>query len=355
MIKKAIRYFYSAYVNWNYPNLLKVIRHRSKIVAYYGYLDDYNYGDIMVYQAAEKLLSPDAIIIPMKRRMPLLTKLIVMGLTGEDRKLVMGGGTLMGSTWERNFIERFTRNSGGRIMIHGTGSTSGIVDHSYWSDVLSKSDYGGVRGKLSKAKIEELLNLKVDIIGDAAFGLFESKFWENDATDKSSGLLINMGTHHNFSGMENSREITRRITELMLDRGERVTFLPMHQTDVQLASSLKEEFSGLTILKIPRTIEEAIGICQKHDFAFGERLHFIVLAIMAKTPFLSVNYRPKHEDLLETVNLLHAGFDAGDVTLELVEEHFADARANRFNWSDAMDRLNDMRDIQIREFDRFSV
>ncbi|MEM9259497.1 MAG: hypothetical protein AAGA62_07605, partial [Bacteroidota bacterium] len=88
-----------------------------------------------------------------------------------------------------------------------------------------------------------------------------------------------------------------------------------------------------------------------YEFAVGERLHFSVLAVMAKCPFLSINYRPKHNDFFETVSLLAAGVDPTTVTPDLLEKKFSDR--NNFSWNDAFNRLKSLRDLQKNEVNEY--
>lgn len=351
MIKKAIRFIKGAYFEWNYPNALKVWLNPRRVIVYYGYLGDYNYGDIMVFQAAEKLLGPGAIIVPIKRNMPPLVRWAAGSIKGADRKLVIGGGTLMGTVWEESFFEDFITEADVRILLHGTGSTSGVAI-GFWRQVLAKTNFGGVRGDLSRKTIQEALGQSLNVFGDAAFGLYEDAFWNHTAKAPENSLLINMGTHHSFPGMENSRLVISETAKKAVENGHIVSFLPMHKADIYLAVNLQKSLPELRILPLPKTIEEAVNVFHSHSFAFGERLHFVVLALLAKCPFLSVNYRPKHQDMLDTVGMAHMGYNARELNFSLVDKIYKDSVAN-FDWKDCQQKIKAMQAKQISEYKSF--
>jgi len=344
MLKKIRTFYKSAYQDWDYPTIWQAITSNKVKFVHFGYLGDYNFGDVMVYHAALKIFNEEALIFPFKLRMPLLLKFAIKTGLLKISGIVIGGGTIMGVSYQRDyFMAALGKET--PVFLHGTGSTSGINDQEFWSAVLNNCKNGGVRGTDSQEVVNQELSKKVEIVGDAALGLFEDHFWSATTPDKD--ILINLGTHHNFPGRDEAREALKTFLEQKSSEELKIGFLPMHRVDVELGEALRKQFPQLVLYPIPRTTEEAIAVYHQYEFAVGERLHFNVLAAMAKCPFLSINYRPKHNDFLATISLLHAGIDPPEVTPVLLEEGYAQ-RAS-FNWEDALHHLQDLRDRQRQE------
>ncbi|MEL7160112.1 MAG: polysaccharide pyruvyl transferase family protein [Bacteroidota bacterium] len=342
MLRKITRFLREAYLEWDYPGLWRTLLSDKKKYVYYGYLGDFNFGDVMVHQATEIIFGDDSLIIPYKRRMPLLLGFLLRNRMIALDGIIVGGGTIMKSAMEQAFFTKAAASWGLPVFFHGTGSTSGIGQMDFWRTLLERRCSGGVRGPMSVAKIEESLGLKVPVVGDAALGLFEAKLWRRE---DGRGILVNLGTHHDFAGRETARLALTAFVRDQVAKGEQVGFLPMHAIDVQLAEKLREQVPSMQIHSIPRDLAEAVGVFHQYAFAAGERLHFNIIAAMAKTPFLSINYRPKHNDFFKTTALLHAGCDPLLVTPGLLLERYEERKG--FAWEAVLPRLEELRDRQF--------
>lgn len=351
MLGKIRKVIFQSYLDWQYPHLWDVIKGDKVIIPYYGYLGDYNYGDVMVYEATMKLLADRAYLIPIRKFMPFLLKAYLKRKTKPRRKIIIGGGTLMASAWEKEFFYACLTQPDVDILFHGTGSTSGINDEKFWSELISRSKFGGLRGPLSAQVISEKLNLNAAVVGDAALSLYDKSVWDQPNNPKRESLLLNIGTHHEFDGMDNSRKVMLSIAKKLVERGVKVGFLPMHSIDQELANGWKEEIPELIIHPIPQCIEEAYSTFGQYSYALGERLHFVVLAILAKCPFISINYRRKHNDLFATLGLSYTGHLATDVIEEDLVTRIESPEG--FDWGECQSRIEELVAIQHNAFSGF--
>jgi polysaccharide pyruvyl transferase WcaK-like protein len=153
--------------------------------------------------------------------------------------------------------------------------------------------------------------------------------------------------------MENCRSVIDQAVSQALNKGRKVSFLPMHAIDELLAKQIAGKYPRLNILPIPRTLEEALSAFNDHAFAVGERLHFMVLSLLAKRAFLAINYRPKHVDLLKSVNMIKAGVDPQDMTLEMLNVAVDQAADGKFEWNDCQKHIENFCNFQRNEYARF--
>ncbi|MBG9377071.1 polysaccharide pyruvyl transferase family protein [Panacibacter sp. DH6] len=347
LTNKIINYYNIAYRTDHFPSWSELFLTRKKVFAYYGFLGDKNFGDELVFESAKELFHPH-ILLPVRKQMPLFVKLYKRFYRRKIAGLVIGGGTLIGPLWEREFFESLVANSI-PVYMHGTGVHEKIACADGWKNILKGKVYGGVRGPLSINNIQPVFN-KAKIAGDAAFGIFDT----GAVTNKQPGskkILINIGTHQVYNGQDKSRIYFEQFIGHLLNNGYEIHFLPLHSIDVKAGNELIQKFPAIQMLHIPAKFAEAVNIFRDYTFATGERLHFIVMAMLTGTPFISVNYAKKHEDLLESVLLSKAGLHPQHVSLEKMVEAFDNRE--QFNWKETTSQISRLKEMQHSEQQNF--
>lgn len=342
-IGKLASYVNEAYRRGHFPPT-RALFTRRKILAYYGFLGDGNFGDELVFEAAKRLFEPNILLL-IKRRMPLHLAAWARIFERRFDGIVIAGGTLLGkSFYERSFFLHLIR-SGKPIYMHGTGIGARDTWNSGWCEVMERRVWGGVRGPLSVRNAAEFEE-KLHVVGDAAFSLFRSEL-VSESEVKGSTVLINLGAHYPFDDLATSRSAVERFVAEVIMRGFEVKFLPCHWIDIGLGRELAKRHPAIEILSIPKSCAEAERHFRSSAFAVGERLHFTVMAMLARCPFFSVNYAEKHQDLLASVGLWGAGCAPRDVSAEGIRATF-EAR-ERFDWANAFERMDQFQESQREE------
>ncbi len=348
IIDKIKSYYKSAYTMGHFPSWVEVFTTKKKIYAYYGFLGDNNFGDELVFESAKKIFEPH-ILFPFRRFMPVSMKMYSYFFKKRFSGIVIGGGTLIGPLfWNENF---FTTLLALKIpvYVHGTGVHKNLGFSKTWESVFNEQVFGGVRGEISKANLIEIYP-SAKIAGDAAFVFFDKHNWNLKPADNRN-VLINIGTHLNYEEQMSSRMELKTFIKSLIDNKYNVQFLPFHFIDNQLGAQLKEEFPEIELLEQPKNYICAENIFKNCSFAIGERLHFTVMAILSHCPFISINYRSKHVDLLESIGLSHAGLQPGKFSSSLLYDIFC----NRFyfNWACSENMLAKFKQMQISEASNF--
>lgn len=345
---KKIRNFYrEAHKMSHFPSILEVIVTRKRIFSYYGFLGDNNFGDELVYEATKHLFEA-YILIPIKRKMPVLLRMYCFLNKSIFSGVVIGGGTLIGPFWEAEFYESL-RKLNIPVYIHGTGVHEKVDSTKEWGNLLSGKVYGGVRGPLSKSHISPIVNT-INIAGDAAFSIFNEIAWENKP-ERNKVILVNLGAHYIFEGQNESRHEVEKFLDYLLKKGYTVKFLPFHNTDLNIGKQLIARRSEISLIEQPQNYEEAVELFQNCSFVIGERLHFIVMAVLTKSPFISINYSRKHDDFLASIDIPHAGLRPVDVSQHSLLSAFEDQP--RFNWDSIKIKIEQLKGIQTEEFTNF--
>jgi polysaccharide pyruvyl transferase WcaK-like protein len=338
LISKFRRYYKTAYLNDHFPSLSSIIFSRKKIFVYYGYLGDKNFGDELVYDGA-KLIFNHCLLIPVRRLMPVALIVFVKLFKKRISGIVIGGGTLIGPFWNKEVVFSLLALNK-PVFLHGTGVHADIPAAAEWTKVLNGKVYGGVRGPNSVKNISKIYKAK--IVGDAAFAFYDTRSWHHKGESKN--VLINLGTHFEYDSQDISRNEFEKFIAHLLSENYAVDFLCFHENDFQQALVLQSKFPSIKIISSPKNYLDAVNIFKQYAFAIGERLHFTVLAIMSKTPFLSINYGAKHTDLLLSLGLEHCGIDPKGSSCETFVQYF-DNLAN-FDWEDAESKMEGFKLIQ---------
>lgn len=346
ILSKISRYYTIAYKMGHYPSLFSLLSSKRKIIAYYGFLGDKNFGDELVYDAAKYMFEPH-ILLPIRRFMPLSLKVFKTLFPGKIQGVVIGGGTLIRGKLKGYEYFYDLLKSGKPLFIFGTGVNSTIEDPEGWNRLLKLNTFGGVRGPLSIGNLKKI-GVDLPVAGDAAFALYKPT--EVVSTDKKT-ILINFGTHLTYEEQEGSRQAIKKFIAYALDLNYEVKFLPFHEIDVELGILLQQEFPAISLLDVPTHYDECVKLFNACDFALGERLHFNVMSLLSECSFLSINYDKKHEDFLASVELGHLGLAMSEVTFEKIKEIF-DSR-KQTNWPDVRKRVVKLRDFQHQEAQKF--
>ncbi|MEL6941424.1 MAG: polysaccharide pyruvyl transferase family protein [Bacteroidota bacterium] len=350
IIEKIRRYYKECYTMNHYPSWQEILKKEQNIYAYYGYLGDGNYGDELVFEATRKLFQPN-LLLPIKRRMPLEVKYL------KNKKnlfsgIIIGGGTLVGPFWEEDTFRQLQERENLPVFIHGVGVREEIEEADAWRDIVFvKNFFGGVRGLSSQENLTKLYQ-DIKIVGDAALFLFDQQSWEAKAPRKIKNILINLGTHHSFKGESNTRAALKNFIRFLLDNNYNVSFLPMHNIDYELGKNLSEVFPSLKLYDIPTNYEDTVKLFAEYDCAIGERLHFMVLAVILKIPFLSIKYSSKHADLLNSLKLGKYGLVPEDLSVEKLKTAFSNLA--HFQWENTSQRLQLLKKEQLSEYIKFT-
>ena len=346
LIHKLKRYYRIAYTMGHYPALSSVLFSDKKIFVYYGFLGDNNYGDELVFEAAKELFAAHH-LLPVRHLMPFATRFWLTRNKHKIAGIVVGGGTLLGPLWEAEFFSS-VKKLGKPVYVHGTGVHKVIQEVEAWKMMLDNRVYGGVRGPMS---LENVAAVKtgMKIGGDAAFAMFSMQKFVNRKDNKN--VLINLGTHRTYEGQDFFRKEFNDFIASLIKDGYNIQYLPFHEVDLELGNTLKETFPEITLLKQPVGYNECADLFANCAFAIGERLHFTVMAIMTRSPFVSLNYHKKHEDLLLSLSLQESGLHPSAASSEKMTAAFKARDA--FNWDATENQIKAYKKFQFDEAAEF--
>ncbi|MCF6410114.1 polysaccharide pyruvyl transferase CsaB [Pseudalkalibacillus salsuginis] len=163
--------------------------------------------------------------------------------------------------------------------------------------VLNKVNRITVRDEESKRLLENLrIKKNIQIVPDPVMGFRV----ENLKSDWISGRKFNKPivtvSVRDWKGLKNFKiKVAGALDRLIDQRQVEIIFIPMHgwhdhNTSVEVAKLMKNPSE---IAPYDASIEEKIAIIGSSEFLFGMRLHSLIFAGIAGTPFLALSYDPK--------------------------------------------------------------
>ncbi len=280
----------------------------SRIV-YLGGQGDDNLGDEAMLEAARGLLPESELVsfayAGQERQLALL------GLSGSRYfdSAILGGGTLINPHWVE--ATRTVIRLGLPVWTLGTGvGSSGFghpqqVEIGEWRDLLDMFRSIGVRGPLSKARLEDLgVEPAVEVVGDLALGLAA-----NSAVEPADPPRIALNVSLPASGRVESdlegaiAEVEVSVRELV-QGGWDVVPVAMHRSDVEPLRRLVAAVAGKETVVQPaetiRAFHDVVGPC---SLLVGVRLHSAVLASCTGVPSILLGYRDKCLDFLQSMDM----------------------------------------------------
>lgn len=334
-------------------------------VAYVGWNGRGNTGDDAIFEAVTEGLAPAAV-----ETFPVYAAELARSLAGgaparfRRSHLVLGGGTLVGrSVWRKNLtLKAFPLVRRRPRFLIGAGVEDPAFQgrHSFsdggrelerWPRVLDRFDRVTVRGPRSQELLAGV-GVAADVVGDPAL-LLTPPAPASRPAGKVVGVTLGYGD--DLWGHDHRRVEVAVLTCLreLIAGGWQVRLLCMNDEDKEahaaVARGLAEEDGALTV-EVADTPARYLRAASGCTVVVAERLHAMVLAAGAGTPFIALEYQPKCRDFTASVDwerwsVRTDSVTAGDVC-ELVAGLEADAGA-RARLAGAVDELRRRLDAEL--------
>lgn len=137
---------------------------------------------------------------------------------------------------------------------------------------------------------------KVEITADPAF-LFHGSEEEKVRHPHSVLISLRPWLGHNAKIIE---EFATFLLKLKAEKNVTFAFVSMQgvrEHDHQVFDPLVKKVGGVVLA--PKDFPELIELLEQSEFAIGMRYHFLIAALIARTPTLAVSYSPKVDSLYE--------------------------------------------------------
>jgi polysaccharide pyruvyl transferase WcaK-like protein len=190
-------------------------------------------------------------------------------------------------------------------------------------------DLLSVRGPDSKKQLEKY-GISSQVIGDPALILEPTAPSSN--SQKKIGVCLRGRVNYSWSdNLDYIDTIVEFLRELP-DEYE-IVFLPFEPQDtrVNYKSSKRIENSNYKDYTTYVDVDEVINELNSCEFVIGEKLHTNILSACCNTPFISIEYMPKHSDFAKSISMNRFNVRNDNLTIEKLNELHEEIQTKNLN------------------------
>jgi len=275
-------------------------------LGYIGALGDGNLGDEAMFTAAQRLY-PDFQLVTLLsnwREAELATK----GLSGPDffQGIILGGGTLISPYWLPAIVH--AQQQGCRSWTLGSGiGSSGFGDEAAvsldgWAESLKQMSGVGLRGPRSLNTARTIGVGNAEQIGDLAAALTPDAPQQPQARRK---IVVNIAASPDDTRIPGEIPALTAVTNYLrlADQfGDEVVGVAMHRTDGGPTRRVLDA-AGLEHISVqlPTDFAAFAKWVEGAHFTLSVRLHAAILAANLGIPSISLGYRDKNLDFMQSI------------------------------------------------------
>ena len=221
------------------------------------------------------------------------------------KAVLVGGGTLIPKAPENPDLLDLSRCL--PTVIFGTGVGDPFFwgkDHiPEWIEILKNSQFIGVRGPLSKDRLEEwgLSSQQIKVIGDTCLYFTEENLKSHHVQGE---IAVNLGvTYGQLYGKEEELEnIIIQVLNRLVKDGWNITLVCAWEPDDVVMDRIKAKVQVKGIEHWHDDYSRALQSIKKFDVVLCEKLHIGVTAACQGIPFVPLNYRSKVMDFCRSID-----------------------------------------------------
>jgi polysaccharide pyruvyl transferase WcaK-like protein len=270
----------------------------------------YNIGDLACYEAIRNTLPKDIMMVPWYEKEYAYPK--------KPDLSIIGGGTIFSVLADEYKNSLYCKAKGGvtetkekfldqniPTIMWGSGILPDMelypkeMIHKDCASVLDKLEFVGLRGPISKRKVEESGFNKSQIVGDPALFLTSNK----KVKKVHNRVAINLGniTTWKFGPIQPIIESTKKFIQYLINKKFEIILFLMAPQDLPLIKKIETEETKF--LTFDHSSSYMINFFKTCKCVIGARLHSAVLSAAANTPFISLAYRDKCLDFVKSIDL----------------------------------------------------
>ncbi|MFD2763408.1 polysaccharide pyruvyl transferase family protein [Micromonospora eburnea] len=234
--------------------------------------------------------------------------------------LILGGGGILYNREARRYLRvvRVAQERGLPLLTYavGVGPLSDSVDTGMVRETLAGATEVTVRDQESRMVLEEagLLN-PITVTADPAFLLEPEDFpesWLREEGVPAGKRLVGLSVREPGRAAERLdidgyHRLLAQIGDFLVHRIDAyVLFVPMERDDIRHSHGVMSHMTTAErgrILHGDYSPRQILGLMRHFDLAVGMRLHFLIFAAMAGTPFLPLPYAGKVFDLAQRLGV----------------------------------------------------
>jgi polysaccharide pyruvyl transferase WcaK-like protein len=314
------------------PKTLRFIFTKKKKAIYIGCTGQGNLGDEAVYLAIKNLLKDKLFLYPISYAKPSSGHRLRKLFFKQVDVIVFGGGTIIKKQKSESYLKLLTayheQFPNADLIVYGPGVGDPVLaeqvgfptDVENWKIILNKCSFIGIRGIVSHdiLKKDWHINPEVKVLHDPAI-FFKRKAIAPKAKQKRIGLnFCNIIGRIYGLNQETLELFASGLVRKLIADGWDVFLYPTARTDIAYMKAVfgEEIISKVTLYNNYTNLEDSLAFMEGLDVFVGQRLHSIIFAAIAYTPFHAIEYESKTTDFLKSFGLKNASTRTDQLDVE---------------------------------------
>ena len=304
-----------------------------------------NLGDEMILEGLLEMLkkadnSADICVLKGNEKFPAGIKSGIKWIFGGNKNtkekvkncdyFILGGGGLFGSLsqyaniiWGLQAMYAYQNKKPVLMLGQSVGKIKNKYVQKFVKNLFNKSDLISVRDEKSKENLREIgVTKKIVVVPDLAFAR------ENKAENQmpSKDVIIALRQMKDLS-QSFKIQIARFVRWLKEEEKMNVKFVNFQtgpvDNDEILHDEIKKMIGDDSIENLsPQSTQEVIRLFKNANFAICMRLHSIITAMQAHTPFVAINYSEKVRNLMDYMGAKENLLEMQNVSFETLKNFY---------------------------------
>jgi len=292
---------------------------KKKRAIYLGCTGQGNLGDEGVYLAIQKLLKEKIFLYPISYAKPNSGKYLRRWLFKAPDLIILGGGTIIKKKKTESYLKLFSEyhnmypSAGLVVYGSGVGDTRLAAqigfptDVQNWKFILNKCWFIGVRGKLSKKVLEKdwEVSPEINILHDPAI-YFKRDILKGKKKQKRIGINFCNIIGRIYGLDQSTLELfAQKLVKELIDEEWNIFLYPTVNSDMPYMQKIlgSKLMAKVEVYNDFGNIDKSLSFLESMDVFIGQRLHSIIFAAIAYTPFHAIEYESKTSDFLNSLGL----------------------------------------------------
>lgn len=262
---------------------------------------------------------------------------------------ILGGGGLFGNlTFRANIIWAIQAFQAHRykkpVIMYGQsiGQPNGKFQKWLMKKAFKKAGFIAMRDQNSKTRLQELgIRKEIHVVPDLALRTSPKKY----PPKKSREIIVAL---RHFKGVDREfiKNIIKFLNWLIIERKKLVKIIDFQEgtgADSILHKKIIRKVKGkerIKYFKKTKNQEELFKTFSEANIVLAMRLHSIITAIKAHTPFIAISYAEKVEDFLKDAELNDYMMTMEDVSFEKMMFLFNSIEKNHEKISSELEKFN---------------
>ncbi len=297
---------------------------RREEIVYIGWIGHDNMGDEALYRVSQEIFKP--------------YRLVKNHFTHHSRITLFGGGTVF-PEWPA-FILPNRYNYAFGVGVRNPSFFGEF--HPLLINRMKRFDFRflGVRGHISQGILSGL-GIESEIIGDPCLLLAS----EHSVKREETRIGINVGQTGNLLwGGDDERVLseTAKVCKALARKSYRPVLMPLCDADFPYLAEISEN-TNTEIFGEWRDLTKLLDFVRSCQVVVGEKLHSLVFSAATHTPFVSLEYRPKCREFIETMDFNDFNLRTDELTTDKIIGKLLDLL-------DSWDDMHELLQFKVRNY-----